>query len=380
MRDATAPGILRAVAFVAFLDTFAMLPVLAPYARQLGASEAQAGLIVGVYSLANLLTSAGAGVLLDRWGRRLPMAVSLMTAGVLVALYGLVRDWWLLLMVRALHGASGAVFIPALFALVGEHGQANRVRAMGQTGATIGLVALLAPPIGGIVAERYGEPSLFTGIALLMGLTGLSALRWMPERYVRPPREARIHPLIVLKQTALLSVYLLTFGMTFAMGMLTYRLPVMLEAVSYGAAYRGRLFGLFALLSVLVMVAVRRRAALGGAFQRAFTGVALIALGALALETVALPYGAWSAVMLFGAGFGLCFPAVHLLAYESVESHLRGTALALLYAFYSLGYVLGPIGAGLSPANLPAGWMGALVAGLCLLTALTLRDRLNPCT
>ncbi len=382
-RGTAVQAVLLLVTLVAFLDTFAMVPVLAPYAQQLGANEAQAGLIVGIYSLANMLASLGAGVLLDRLGRRVPLALSLMAAALLIALYGLVRSWGGLLLMRILHGASSAVFVPALFTLVGEHNASNRVWAMGRTGATIGLVALLAPPIGGIVADRWGEPALFLGIALLMALTGLMALLGLPESHRRPLHKTPVHPFRVLRQPPLtgeppiVSVLLLTLGITFAMGMLTYRLPVMLETAGYNAAYRGRLFGLFALLSVLVMATVRRRAVLGGAFQRALAGVGLIMLGALALEAITLPYGAWSAVVLFGVGFGLCFPAVHLLAYESVESHLRGIALALLYAFYSLGYVLGPIGAGLLPANLPAGWMGALVAGFCLLMAFTLRERLK---
>lgn len=366
---ASAPWALTPIAFVAFLDTFAMLPVLAPYARRLGASEAQAGLIVGVYSLTHLLTSFLSGMLLDRFGRRLPMGVSLLTAAVLIALYGVVRSGEALLLVRALHGMSGAVFIPALFALVGEHGRANRVWAMGRTGAIIGLVALIAPPVAGIVADRYGEPSLFFGVALLMGVAGLVALLGLPESYVRPPREARIDPLVALRQPSLLSVYLLTFGMTFAMGMLTYRLPVMLESASYGAAYRGRLFGLFALLAIGVMASVRRRALLGGAFRRALLGIGLIALGAALLEWVALPYGALSAVVLFGLGFGLCFPAVHLLTYECAVVHLRGVALALLYAFYSLGYVLGPTSAGLSAADFPPGVLSAVVACVSVLIA-----------
>ncbi|MCS7064802.1 MAG: MFS transporter, partial [Fimbriimonadales bacterium] len=269
-------------------------------------------------------------------------------------------------------GVRGAVFIPALFALVGEYGQANRVWAMGRTGAIIGLVALIAPPLAGIVADRYGEPPLFFGIALLMGLTGLLALLSLPAHYAHPPREARIDPLVVLRQPFLLGIYLLTFGMTFAMGMLTYRLPVMLESANYGAAYRGRLFGLFALLAMGVMASVRRRTLLGGAFPRATMGVGLIMLGSVLLEWVALPYGAWGAIALFGLGFGLCFPAVHLLTYEGVASHLRGVALALLYAFYSLGYVLGPTSAGLSAGEFPPGILSAMVTSTSALIALIL--------
>ncbi|MEN3001483.1 MAG: hypothetical protein ABDI19_06530, partial [Armatimonadota bacterium] len=157
--------------------------------------------------------------------------------------------------------------------------------------------------------------------------------------------------------------------------MLTYRLPVMLEGAGYGAAYRGRLFGLFALLAIGVMMAVRQRRLLGGAFWRAVLGIGIVALGSIALEGFMLPAGAWGAAGLFGIGFGLCFPAVHLLTYEGAAAHLRGTALALLYAFYSLGYVLGPISAGLSVGVLPPGGVGAFVASASVVGAILLAKK-----
>ena len=90
--DATAARptalILSFVALVALLDTFAIVPILSPYAVAQGASEAQAGWIVGLYSLANLMANLSSGVLIDRWGRRLPMALSLLSASVLIWLYG----------------------------------------------------------------------------------------------------------------------------------------------------------------------------------------------------------------------------------------------------------------------------------------------------
>ncbi|MFN7161913.1 MAG: MFS transporter, partial [Fimbriimonadales bacterium] len=149
------------VALVAFLDTFAIVPILAPYAkRALGASEAQAGLILSLYSLTNLLANFYSGALIDRFGRRLPMALSLWAAGVLIASYPVAAGVETLMALRALHGATGAVFVPALFALVGEYGKRNRTGAMGSVGALIGLVALLGPPLGGMIAKHYGEAAL----------------------------------------------------------------------------------------------------------------------------------------------------------------------------------------------------------------------------
>jgi DHA1 family multidrug resistance protein-like MFS transporter len=361
------------IALVAFLDTFAIVPVLAPYTKHaLNATDTQAGLILGLYSLANLLANFYSGVLIDRFGRRLPMALSLWAAGVLIALYPLATTPEMLMALRVLHGATGAVFVPALFALVGEYGKRNRTGAMGGAGALIGLVALTAPPIGGVVARDYGEPALFGGVAALMLIGGFAALLIQD-----PPRlggaQESIHPREAFRLPDLRRVYLLTLAMTFMMGVLTFALPVLLQAAGYDAAYRGRLFGLLALVSIALMASVRRGKALGGARGRAMLGVAFLAAGALGLSLLAdAPQAFWGVAVLYGVGFGLAFPAVHLGAFEGAPDHLRGVSLALLHAFYSLGYVLGPAAAGVVGAAY-AGYTGAAFGAALLVAALGLR-------
>jgi MFS family permease len=361
------------IALVAFLDTFAIVPVLAPYAkRALQATDAQAGLILGLYSLANLLANFYSGVLIDRFGRRVPMALSLWAAGVLIALYPLATTPELLMALRVLHGATGAVFVPALFALVGEYGKRNRTGAMGGAGALIGLVALLGPPIGGIVARDYGEPALFGGVAALMLIGGVAALLVQD-----PPRagqvHASLHPREAFRLLDLRRMYLLTLAMTFMMGALTFALPVLLQDAGYDAAYRGRLFGLLALVSIALMASIRRGRLLGGALGRAMLGAAFMAAGALGLSLLAdAPQAFWGVAALYGVGFGLVFPAVHLGAFEGAPDHLRGVSLALLHAFYSLGYVLGPAMAGVVGAAY-AGYLGAAFGIVLLAATLGLR-------
>lgn len=354
------------IALVAFLDTFAIVPVLAPYAKQaLNATDVQAGLILGLYSLANLLANFYSGVLIDRFGRRLPMALSLWAAGVLMALYPLAASAQMLMALRALHGATGAVFVPALFALVGEYGKCNRTGAMGGAGALIGLVALLGPPIGGIIARDYGEPALFRGVAAMMLIGGFAALLIQD-----PPRlsgaQKSIHPREAFRLPDLRRVYQLTLAMTFMMGVLTFALPVLLQASGYDAAFRGRLFGLLALVSIGLMASVRRGKLLGGALGRAVVGIAFLVAGALGLSLFAeAPQALWGVAVLYGVGFGLAFPAVHLGAFEGAPDHLRGVSLALLHAFYSLGYVLGPATAGMVGAAY-AGYLGAAFGAVLL--------------
>jgi MFS family permease len=102
-------------------------------------------------------------------------------------------------------------------------------------------------------------------------------------------------------------------------------------------------------------------------------GVAFLAGGALGLSLLAnTPQAFWGVVVLYGVGFGLAFPAVHLGAFEGAPDHLRGVSLALLHAFYSLGYVLGPAVAGAVGAAY-AGYTGAAFGTALLVAILGLR-------
>lgn len=361
--------ILGFVALVAFLDTFAIVPILSPYAVAQGASEAQAGWIVGLYSLANLSANLYSGVLIDRWGRRLPMALSLLSASVLIWLYGVLTAPLWLMALRALHGATGAVFVPALFALTGEFGGSNRTRAMGRIGALIGLTAMVAPPISGMVVKAYGEPTLFLGVSVLTALAGLGVL-WLPADAPVSGERPRVEWGALWRTAGVLVSFWLTLGMTFAMGVLTVALPLEMEAAGYDAAYRGRIWGAFALVSVLCMALIRRRGALGGVVARGALGVALLIAGLVAFQTLAHPSDAWAWALSGGVGFGLAFPAVHLLAFEHAPETARGSALAILHAFYSLGYVAGPALAGWLVAHGSAGWGGAIGTAVALLIAL----------
>ena len=102
-------------------------------------------------------------------------------------------------------------------------------------------------------------------------------------------------------------------------------------------------------------------------------GAVFLAAGALGLSLLAhAPQAFWGVAVLYGVGFGLAFPAVHLGAFEGAPNHLRGVSLALLHAFYSLGYVLGPAMAGVVGAAY-AGYLGAAFGAVLLVATAAAR-------
>ena len=63
----------RLIVFVSFLDLFSQFPIVAPYARSLGAGPLLIGVSVATYDVANLLGNLVTPILLARWGSKRPL-------------------------------------------------------------------------------------------------------------------------------------------------------------------------------------------------------------------------------------------------------------------------------------------------------------------
>lgn len=360
----TVERVLAATVLTGFFDTFALLPVVPIYARSLGGEAWHIGLAIGIYSLTGLLMQVVGGYTADLLGRKRPLVVSLLGAAVALGLYGVAPslEWFILL--RAFHGATGAFFLPALFALVGEQAGVHRARALGHTGAMIGLAAIVAPPLGGFVTRQWGAPTLFVGLALAMVTIAGLVWRSVPETLQRVKEPSLQRTAEVLRVAPLGAAYALTVAFTFCMGTLAYGLPLLIVERGYTTATAGILLGWMALVAVPVMALYHSWHPLG----RALLGLGLIAgcIGALWwLHDLWL----FATVMgIYGIGFGLLFPALHLVTFEHAPMGLRGTAFALLYVCYSGGLIGGSLTAGAVAGSVPPGLLAAVLAGAVLST------------
>ena len=63
----------RLIVFVSFLNRFSQFPIVAPYARSLGAGPLLIGVSVATYDVANLLGNLVTPILLARWGSKRPL-------------------------------------------------------------------------------------------------------------------------------------------------------------------------------------------------------------------------------------------------------------------------------------------------------------------
>lgn len=343
-------GLAFLVTFIAFFDTFTLIPTVGPYAESLGATAAGMGIAVGAYSATNLIFNIAGGVMLDRVGRRrLALAgFGLVTLSILS--YTLVTSLGGLVLVRLLHGVGGGILIPSIYTLIGDlAGPGNRGRAMGRVGAVIGTAAIVAPGLAGVVRSRMGFTAVFVGLAVVMAAGFVLAATGVPETagptVTEKARTTSIRPILVHPDFRVACIGV--FGFTFGFGVLSAFLPSDLEAMGYSASLSGGLFTLLSLIAALLMltrVAGRvdaqgpRRPMLIG-LPPIFVGLALLGLtGQVGIITLGL--------ILFGIGFGVVYPAASGATAIAASPSERGRAFGVFNVFYSLGFVVGPSLAG----------------------------------
>ncbi len=354
-----APGV---VLFLAFVDVFALLPTVAPHVTSLGAGAAGIGLAVGAYSAANLPANIVGGILVDRYGRRRITIIGLVAAAITVATYATATTVGVFILVRLLHGVAGGILVPAVFAAAGDRARRGAEgRAFGRLGAVIGSAAVIAPASAGAVRQATGTDEVFLGVAALLLVGAVVAAVGVHDapaagRPSAPARAARPQAMRALLQLAPIRRALLgTISLTVAVGVLAGFLPGTAEALGAPASAVGGLFTAYAIVAAGLMLSpVAGRVDRSGADGPLALGLTTLGVALLLLAVAPTLLIAVIGSALFGAGYGLIFPAVTAATSASSTVATRGRAFGLFNVAFSLGLAVGPPLIGALAQALPA--------------------------
>jgi MFS family permease len=151
------------------------------YARRLGLSGFEQGMVLGATGLATLVVSVPAGTLSDRFGaRRITLAAGLLMA-LATAAQALAGGFPALLAARLAFGAGyGMVWTAGLCWLAGA--MAGGPPALGGSVASAGVGGVAGPAVSGALAQSLGlaVPLLVTAAGFALITAGLAVLRVPP--------------------------------------------------------------------------------------------------------------------------------------------------------------------------------------------------------
>jgi MFS family permease len=401
-RSRSALGVLFLVVFVDLLGFGMVIPVMALYAKHLGAAESATGWLSTGFSLMQLGFAPVWGVLSDRIGRRPVLLLSIAMTAVAFLGYAVAPTFGWLLVSRLFAGAATANIAIAQAYVADVTTPEGRAKGMGVIGAAFGLGFVFGPAIGGWLS---GYSLAWPGLAA----AGLSAVNlvaaWilLPEPATRSQAGAELkHRMGALAEALgrpgirrlLATFFLITLA--FSAMEATY---AFLAQAYYGLDNRGVVFS-FLVIGVLVVIV---QGGLIGPLTRALGEQRLLVIGAVlqAGSLLWLPFAhgwfpagaalpAWltpgfvelavaSAPLAIGSG--LTAPALSALLSRLSRDDAQGGTLGIGQSASALGRVLGPISGTSSYASVPPGshaWPyvgGAALMAVSALIGLTLRSR-----
>ncbi|WP_055105983.1 MFS transporter [Paenibacillus ihumii] len=353
--------LLYGIVMLCFMDLFIQLPIMGPFAKSLGAGSFVIGLAVGLYSLTNMFGNIAAGYWIDRFGARTILLLGFfLTAGVML-LYPLVSLPWQLIAVRFVHGLTGGLLVPSAFTLISHFASARQPgRAMALSGAAVGAAAIVGPAAAGITKAQLGLHPLFIGTAVLLALGGLlvwaavpaSGARQITRRLQPEPSQPLAGFEVILRKKPVMQSYVGAFSLMFAMGALTYALPLKADQLGFSAQASGLMLSTFGVVAIVVFVLPSNRW-----FDRLssltlmYWGGMVIMLSLLLLSFFREQVVMFAVMALYGFGFSLLFPSMNALLVNNVSGESKGRAFGLFYAFFSLGVVAGSSGIGALTAD-----------------------------
>jgi len=333
-----------------------VIPILAAFATDFGASGLDVGLLIAAYSLAQFVFSPLWGRISDRVGRRPVLIVSLIGSAIGSLLTGLAGGLVVLYIARVIDGASGATIAVAQAAasdLAEEH---ERPRLFGLLGAAFALGFVIGPAIGGLAGLVDRRLPFF--IAAAMAAANAIAT-WVRVPETNPPKERRP---AVIKRRAPRRQWMFLGGAfsavaAFAGFEATFAL---IGEDQFGWSISDIAFVFVAIGVYLAVIQGKLVAVLAtrfGSERLLVVGLAIVAVGLVATGAAESRLALVGALALLVGGYGLVSPSLATVVASRVASELRGSALGEQQAAGALGRVAGPV------------LVGALYAGTSQLVA-----------
>jgi len=373
-----------------------VFPFLTIYlTAELDASAAQAGLVLGLYSIVSIVSTAVGGWLADRVGRKPVMVVSILCTAVVIAAMGLVRDLAWVAALTMLLGLVDPPFVPAARAAVADVvAPERRPRAYGLLGMAASIGWIVGPSVGaGLSSLGFGVLFVAAGVIvagyaviLLVGLretrpaarSGTDAAPIEPAPGAEPGEPAldggptqptaatTRQPLGVRRVFAVFLVLAAAFhGVQFLWVAI---LPIFAYDLGVSTTSWGLLFALNGILILLFQLRVsslseRRSRPRFMAVGALCSGLAYLVVAGMPGADLVLPFIA-AAVVLVTLGEMAFFPLAASFVSDLSPVAVRGRYQGYLGAATGLGSAMAPAlaGAVLDVAPGPAVWLGAAAA------------------
>ena len=159
-----------------------IMPVMPQLVEQLSISTSEYGLIIGAFAGVKMMGNIPAATLVDKFGRKNILTVSIAIIGSSMAGIGVASEFQELAMCRACTGMGVAGFMTAATMYLSDISTPlNRARTLAPPSVAFSAGASIGPAIGGVLADSMGIPFTFFTVGASFGLISLANQMFMPE-------------------------------------------------------------------------------------------------------------------------------------------------------------------------------------------------------
>lgn len=173
--------LIGAIQFVNVLDFVMVMPLGPDFASALGISTSRIGLVGGSYTAAAAVAGLVGSLFLDKFDRRVALAVAMLGLVLGTALGGFATGLSTLLLARVVAGSFGGPATSLSLAIIADTiPPVRRGRAMGAVMGAFSVASVLGVPAGLELARHYSWRAPFFAVAGLGLLLAMTAVFFMP--------------------------------------------------------------------------------------------------------------------------------------------------------------------------------------------------------
>ncbi len=178
--------VLMVTAFVDMIGLVMVIPLLPFYAERFGATSAEIGILIGAFSVAQLVSAPLWGRFSDRRGRRPTLLIGLFISAVSYLVFAFANSFWLLVVSRVVQGLGGGTVGVVQAYVTDLAAPEDRAKSLGWLSAATSFGAVIGPGAGSLLAQVWGQaaPGLAAAGLSLVNM----AFAW---RYLRESHDGR---------------------------------------------------------------------------------------------------------------------------------------------------------------------------------------------
>jgi multidrug resistance protein len=330
-----------------------ILPFLPFYAKQMGATPLQVGLLLTSFSLFQFITAPIMGRLSDIYGRKPLLIISQISTVISFIILALSNSLWMLYLSRIVDGLLGSNGTIAQAYLSDISSKKDRSKAFGISGVAFGLGFMVGPAVGGFLSQfSYSLPAYLAAFMSLFSI--ILTLTFLPETVTNQDKKAKTFKFIVVdfdqfkqfwaqprvrKQLVEFSTYALAhviFSSNFAL-YADKKLGITSSDIGFALTYVG-------LISVVIRgILIPKLIDWLGESLLEKIGILSMITGLIGLSLITDWNYIYVIITFFAFGSGVIRPLMMGDISRSVEKDKQGAILGISGSIHSVAQIIGPL-------------------------------------